>query len=261
MMDPVHSSSLTGHKMQLDGKIALVTGGSRGIGRAVAIRLAEAGAVAYINYHKDEGAALETCRLIAEKGGLGLISRFDVANLEQTQAAVGDIIRDNRRVDILVNNAGIAIDGFLMRVKESDWDLLIGTNLKGTFNCCHAVSRTMIRQKWGRIINVASVVAEAGNAGQAVYAASKAGILGLTKALARELASRSICVNAVSPGFIKTDMTASVAEQAQEKIREQIPMARLGTPEDVAGVVAFLASEEAGYITGQIIRVNGGLYM
>lgn len=238
-----------------------MTGGSRGIGRAVAIRLAETGAVTYINYHRDENAAQQTCSLIAEEGGVGRISRFDVADYERTQASIGDIIRENGRLDILVNNAGIAVDGLLVRMKESDWDRLIGTNLKGALNCCHAVSRVMIRQKWGRIINIASVVAEAGNAGQAAYAASKAGLLGLTKSLARELASRSICVNAVAPGFIKTDMTAALSVQAKEKILEQIPMSRLGTPEDVAGVVAFLASDEAGYITGQIIRVNGGLYM
>jgi 3-oxoacyl-[acyl-carrier protein] reductase len=247
--------------MRLDGKVALVTGGSRGIGRAVAIRLAEAGAVTYINYHRDESAAHQTCRLVTEAGGVGRICRFDVANLEHTRASIGDIIQDNSRLDILVNNAGITIDGLLVRMKESDWDQLIGTNLKGALNCCHCVSRMMIRQKSGRIINIASVVAEAGNAGQAAYSASKAGILGLTKSLARELAPRSICVNAVAPGLIKTDMTASLAVRAQEKILEQIPLARLGTPEDVAGVVAFLASEEAGYITGQIIRVNGGLYM
>lgn len=238
-----------------------MTGGSRGIGRAVAVKFALAGAFTYVNYIHNEAAARETLRLLREAGGAGEICRFDVAAAAEVRDGVGAIIRHEKRLDILVNNAGISQDGLLLRTKEADLDRLISTNLKGTFNCCQTVSRQMIRQRWGRIINITSVVAEAGNAGQSAYAASKAGILGLTKSLARELGSRNICVNAVSPGFIVTDMTAELAPGAQEKVREQIPLGRLGVPEDVAGVVVFLASEEAGYITGQVIRVNGGLYV
>ena len=247
--------------MKLDGKIALVTGGSRGIGRAIAIKLAEGGAYLYINYVRNEKAAAETLRIIREGNGAGELSCFDVSNFEATQETINCIVKEKGRVDILVNNAATATDSLIVRMKEKDWGNVIDTNLTGTFNCCRAVVRCMMKQRWGRIVNITSVVAEAGNAGQVNYAASKAGILGLTKSLAKELGSRNICVNAVSPGFIKTDMTSSVSDEARETVRNQIPLSRFGTPEDVAGVVAFLVSEEADYITGQVIRVNGGLYM
>jgi 3-oxoacyl-[acyl-carrier protein] reductase len=247
--------------MNLKGKAALVTGGSRGIGRAVSIRLAGEGAFVFVNYARNEEAARETLRLIGEAGGEGKIVRFDVADTKAATEAIAGLIQEKGRIDILVNNAGESRDGLLVRMKEQDWDRVIDTNLKGTFNCCRAVSYAMMKQRGGRIINVSSVVALSGNAGQANYSASKAGIIGLTKSLARELAPRGICVNAVAPGLIATDMTSAMTEEQREKVLEEIPLSRLGTPDDVAGVVLFLASGEAGYITGQVIGVNGGLYM
>ena len=247
--------------MKLEDKIALVTGGSRGIGRAIAIKLAESGAYVYINYVRNEEAATETLRIIRNGGGNGELSCFDVSDFKATQETISDIVKKKRRVDILVNNAAVSTEGLLVRVKKKDWNNVIDINLTGTFNCCQAVIRYMMKQRWGRIVNITSVVAETGNAGQVNYSASKAGILGLTKSLARELGSRNICVNAVAPGFVETDMNSSVPDKGREKIRNQIPLLRLGTPEDVAGVVVFLVSEEADYITGQVIRVNGGLYM
>jgi len=247
--------------MRLSGKIALITGGSRGIGRAVAVKLAEDGAFVYINYLRNESAALETLRMVKKVGGDGKINPFDVSNFEAIRASVRDMVREKGRVDILINNAGISLDGLMARMREEDFDCLINTNLKGVFNCCQAVTRYMMKQRWGRIVNITSVVAEAGNAGQVAYSASKAGIIGLSKSLARELGGRNICVNAVSPGFIETDMTAFLSDKERQKVRNQIPLTRLGTPGDVAGVCAFLVSEEASYITGQVIRVNGGLYM
>lgn len=245
----------------LDGKTALVTGGSRGIGRAIAVRLAEAGAWVCINFKQNEEAALETLHTIQEKGGNGEVKRFDITDGQAVHGAVEEMVQARGRLDILVNNAGVTLDALLMRLKETEWQRIIDTNLKGTFHCCQAATRPMIKQRWGRIINMTSVVAEGGNPGQTAYAASKAGVIGFTRSLARELGSRNICVNAVSPGFIETDMTISRSAEIRDKVREQIALGRLGSPEDVAGIVAFLASGEAGYITGQIIRVNGGLYM
>lgn len=245
----------------MQGKTALITGGSRGIGRAVALRLAGAGAYAVINYIRNDAAAEETLRLIRAAGGNGEICRFDVSAFYETQEAVNRIVVARGRLDILVNNAGTTADGLIVRVQEEDWDRLIDTNLKGVFNCCRAVIRQMMKQRWGRIINIASVVAEAGNAGQSAYSAAKAGVLGLTKSLARELAARNICVNAVSPGLIDTEMIASLSEKSLEEVLKQIPLGRTGRTEEVAAAVAFLASEEAGYITGQVLRVNGGLYI
>jgi 3-oxoacyl-[acyl-carrier protein] reductase len=247
--------------MNLKGKVALITGGSRGIGRAVSIRLAREGAFVFVNYARNEEAARETLRLIGEAGGEGQIVHFDVADTKAATEAIAGLIREKGRIDILVNNAGESRDGLLVRMKEQDWDRVIDTNLKGTFNGCRAVSYAMMKQRSGRIINVSSVVAQSGNAGQANYSASKAGIIGLTKSLARELAPRGIRVNAVAPGLIATDMTSAMTEEQREKVLEEIPLSRLGTPDDVAGVVLFLASDEAGYITGQVIGVNGGLYM
>ena len=242
-------------------KIILITGASRGIGRAVALRLARPGAFLYVNFNRNETAAQETLTGIRELGGAGEPCRFDVTDQQAVREAVQGIIAEKGQIDILINNAGIWRGGLIVRIKESLWDQVIDTDLKGTFNCCQAVARHMIRQRSGRIINVSSLIGEAGNAGDSVYAAAKAGILGLTKSLARELGGRNICVNAVAPGLIETDMTAHFPEGVKTDLERQIPLARLGTPEDVAGLVAFLASEEAAYITGQVIRVNGGLYM
>jgi 3-oxoacyl-[acyl-carrier protein] reductase len=247
--------------MGLEGKVALVTGASRGIGRAIAIRLGLQGAFVYINYAQNETAALETLRTIREGGFEGGICRFDVSDFKATQGAIKDIVKEKGRLDILVNNAGILGIGMVARMEEKDWDRVIDTNLKGAFNCCRAVSRYMMKQRSGRIVNVTSLIGEAGISGQVGYAASKAGMIGLTKSLARELGPRNICVNAVSPGLIETDMTAYLIEEHQKSSVHQIPLERFGKPKDVAGVVAFLVSEDAGYITGQVIRVNGGLYM
>ena len=247
--------------MRLKGKVALVTGGSRGIGRAVSVRLAGAGAFVIVNYARNEEAARETLRLIGRAGGDGKIARFDVSDDREATDAIAALIKEKGRIDILVNNAGESRDGLLVRMKDRDWDRVIDTNLKGAFHCCRAVAYTMMKQRGGRIVNVSSVVALSGNAGQANYSASKAGLVGLTKSLARELAPRAICVNAVAPGLIDTDMTSAMTEEQRETVLEGIPLSRLGTPDDVAGVVLFLASDEAGYITGQVIGVNGGLYM
>jgi 3-oxoacyl-[acyl-carrier protein] reductase len=245
----------------LAGRRALVTGASRGIGRAIAVKLAKQGAFTYINYAKNEKAARETLEIIEKVGGKGTLLQFDVKNADAAKDAITDIAKEKGSLDILVNNAGITLDGIFARTKEESWDDVIDTNLKGVFNCSRSAIRYMMKKRWGRIINMTSVVAEAGNAGQVCYSASKAGIIGLTKSLAREIGSRNICINAVAPGFIETDMTASIGEENREKLIDLIPLARLGTPDDVAGVVAFLASEKAGYITGQVIHVNGGLYM
>jgi 3-oxoacyl-[acyl-carrier protein] reductase len=247
--------------MQRETKIALITGSSRGIGRAVAIKLAEAGIFVYINYRRQQAAAAQILTEITSAGGAGALCPFDVADRVAVQRAIAEILQENGRLDILVNNAGVVKSGLIARTQEADWNNLVDTNLKGMFNCCQAVSRCMIKQRWGRIVNVTSVVAEAGNAGQVAYAATKAGILGLTKSLARELGSRNVCVNAVAPGLIETDMTAALTSQEKEQIRAQIPLGRAGTADEVAGVVAFLVSPAANYITGQVIRINGGLYM
>lgn len=245
----------------MEGKVALITGGSRGIGRAAALQFAKAGVYVYVNYPQDKDAAEQTLRIVKNGGGDGALCPFDVTDRSAVREAVETILKDRGHLDILVNNAGVTINGLIMRTRAADWARLIDINLNGAFNCCQAVSRPMIRQRGGRIINVTSVVAEAGNAGQTAYAASKAGILGLTKSLARELGAKNICVNAVSPGLIATDMTSLLTKSDKEKLRAQIPLRREGKPEDVAGAVFFLASPQADYITGQVIRINGGLYM
>lgn len=245
----------------LKGKIALVTGSSRGIGRAVALRLARGGAFTYVNYARNETAAGETLSLIHAEQGEGALCPFNVEDADAVREAVGRIVKEKSRIDILVNNAGIWMGGLALRIQETTWDRVMAVNLKGAFNCCQAVMRPMMKQRWGRIINMSSVIAEAGNAGDVVYGTAKAGILGLTKSLARELAARNICVNAVSPGFIETDMTARIPPDMKSEMHRMIPLERLGRPEDVAGAVAFLASDEAGYMTGQVLHVNGGLYM
>jgi 3-oxoacyl-[acyl-carrier protein] reductase len=247
--------------MSLEGQIALVTGASRGIGRAIALRLSRAGAYIVVNYHGNQAAAEESLGAIVAQGGQGELSRFDVSDENLLDTTVKNLVDRHKKIDILVNNAGVAIDNLLMRTKQVDWDQVIGTNLKGTVLCTKVVSRYMIRQRAGRIINLSSVVGQMGNAGQSLYAASKAGIIGFTKAIARELASRGVTVNAVAPGFIETDMTARLPEKLREEFLGSIPLGRFGSCDEVAEMVLFLAAPGAGYITGQVVGVNGGLYM
>ncbi len=242
-------------------RVALVTGASRGIGRACALALAEPQTRLYVNDVANLELAAETCDLAKAKGAQVEVLPFNVASFEEVSAAIDSIVKTSGRLDILVNNAGIARDNLMARLKEEDWDVVIDVNLKGPFNCMKAASRPMMKQRFGRIINISSVVAYMGNPGQANYAASKAGLVGLTKAAARELASRQITVNAVAPGFIATDMTANLPEKVQDQMLAQIPLNRFGAPEDVAAVVAFLASDAAAYITGEVIHINGGLIM
>jgi 3-oxoacyl-[acyl-carrier protein] reductase len=241
-------------------KIALVTGGSRGIGRAIALRLASEGCHVVVNYTKHEPAAREVAAAIEKSGGSASVSGFDVSDFDTVQKKVEEIIAEYGGIHILVNNAGITHDTLLMRMNKEDWDRVITTNLTGVFNCTKAVTRTMIKQRSGRIVNITSVVGEMGNSGQTNYAASKAGIIGFTKAAAREMAPRSVTVNAISPGFIETDITNELPEEIRKQYIDKIPMGRFGRPEDIAGVVAFLTSDEASYITGEVIRVNGGIY-
>jgi 3-oxoacyl-[acyl-carrier protein] reductase len=247
--------------MSLQGQIALVTGASRGIGKAIALALGRAGAYVVINYKDNQSAAEETLRALQAAGGQGEFSQFNIAEESQVEAAVKKIVDAHKKIDILVNNAGIAIDNLLMRTTSADWDQVIGTNLKGTVLCSKIVSRHMIRQRGGRIINLSSVVGQTGNAGQSLYAAAKAGILGFTKALAREVASRGVTVNAVAPGFIDTDMTARLPDKLRQEFLHSIPLGRYGTCEEVADMVLFLAGPGSSYITGQVFNVNGGLYM
>ena len=244
----------------LKGKVALITGGSRGIGKSISKRLASQGATVVINYIQNETAAENTKKEIEESGGQVFTSKFDVADFDAVHEEVDKIIEKLGGLHILINNAGITKDTLLMRMKEEDWDNVISINLKGVFNCTKAVTRNMFKQREGRIVNLTSVVGEMGNAGQTNYAASKAGIIGFTKACAREMASRGITVNAVSPGFIKTDITDELTEELKKDYISRIPLNRFGTPEDIAGAVAFLVSDDAAYITGEVFRVNGGIY-
>ena len=248
--------------MSLSGQIALVTGGSRGIGRATVLTLGRLGAHVVINYRNNQAAAEETlAALTADGQGRGELCRFDIADENQIEAAIKIIVDRHHKIDILVNNAGVTADNLLIRMKPGDWDQVVGINLKGTILCTKAVTRVMLRQRYGRIIHLSSVVGQTGNAGQSIYAATKAGILGFTKAVAREVASRGITVNAVAPGFIETEMTAQLPAKLQEEFLRSIPLGRFGTCEDVAESIAFLAGPAAGYITGQVISVNGGVYM
>ena len=246
---------------QLNGQVALVTGASRGIGRAIAERLARAGALVAINYLQRQDAAEETLASIRVSGGQAELCRFDVANGTDVTAALQNIVDRHGKIDILVNNAGLALDNLLLRLKEEEWERIMQVNLKGVFLCTKAAARFMVRQRSGRIINLTSVVAQTGNAGQAAYSAAKAGVIGFTKTMAKELASRAITVNAVAPGFIETDMTGSLPEQVKTGYLSLIPAGRWGTAAEVAEVVNFLASPLAGYITGQVINVNGGMYV
>lgn len=244
-----------------EGQVALVTGGSRGIGRACCVALARRGARIALTYAGNEAAAAETAKLVGEAGSEAKLFRFDVADQAAAQKAVEELVGAWGRVDVLVNNAGMAVDGLLLRLREDELDRQIAVNLKGAFYMAKACARPMMKQRQGAIVNLSSVVGEMGNAGQAVYAATKAALLGFTKSLARELASRNIRVNAVAPGFIDTDMTGVIPEEARKKMLEMIPLARLGGAEEVANAVAFLASKDAAYVTGETLRVNGGMYM
>ena len=250
-----------GLEMGIEGRVALISGASRGIGRAVALELAAEKAKVIINYKSSEEKAKGVKKEIEAMGGDAELLRFDISSPEEVKAALKDLIGKTGRLDILINNAGLTRDNILAIMKESEWDDVLDTNLKGAFLLTKAAIRPMIKARWGRIVNITSVAGQYGNPGQANYSASKAGIIGFTRSVARELAERNITVNAVSPGLIDTEMSDALPDKAKEAIISQIPMGRIGTPKDVAQTVSFLVSEYAGYITGQVIGVNGGLYM
>jgi len=245
----------------LKGQVALVTGASRGIGRAIALSLAEAGADVVVNFAGNEAAANEVVAAIEGMGRKAMKIRANVAVMAEAEEMIKQSLESFGKIDILVNNAGITRDNLIMRMKEEEFDEVIQTNLKGVFNCVKAITRPMMKQRYGRIINISSVVGVLGNPGQVNYVAAKAGVIGLTKAAARELAARNITVNAVAPGFIETDMTDKLPEDIKAQMLGQIPLAKLGKPEEVAKVVRFLASEDSSYMTGQTIHVDGGMYM
>ncbi|WP_258361080.1 3-oxoacyl-[acyl-carrier-protein] reductase [Moorella sulfitireducens (nom. illeg.)] len=245
--------------MELQDQVAIVTGASRGIGRATALRLAGAGARVVVNYAHQAGAAEEVVAAIEDGGGRAIAVPADVGDYQGAKKLIQTTIENFGRVDILVNNAGISRDNLIARLKPEDWDAVLRTNLTGVFNCCQAALKPMLRQRYGRIINLTSVVGLRGNAGQVNYAAAKAGVIGFTRALAKEVASRGILVNAVAPGFVTTDMTAALNETAREEFYRHIPLGRPGEPEEIAEVIFFLASPGARYITGQVLVVDGGL--
>lgn len=247
--------------MDLTGKIALVTGASRGIGRQIAVTLAGYGATVVVNYNGSQAKAEEVVKEIEANGGHAEAVQCNVAEFDKAKELIDGVVKTHGRLDILVNNAGITKDNLIMKMSEEDFDAVISTNLKGAFNCVKHVARQMLKQKSGRIINISSVSGVMGNAGQANYCASKAGIIGLTKSVARELGSRGITSNAVAPGFIETEMTDVLPEDVKKAMGEQIPLKRFGKTKDIAETVAFLASDNAGYITGQVIQVDGGMAM
>ncbi len=248
-------------------RTVVVTGASRGIGRAICLSMAEPGTEIYFNYYapgddaNEAAAATETEKLIREKGGTAAGSSVNVASEQDVNLFFKSILDKTGKIDILVNNAGITRDGLLVRMKAKDWEAVLDVNLKGAFLCTKAAAKAMMKNRYGRIINIASVVGVTGNPGQANYAASKAGLIGLTKSTAKELASRGITVNAVAPGFIETDMTAALSSKAREAMLSQVPLGRAGQPEDIAEIAAFLASDKASYITGQVIHISGGMYI
>lgn len=246
---------------QLDGRVAVVTGSSRGIGRAIAEDLASRGAKVVINYNSSSDAAEAVVQQIKDNGGEAIAVQANVADFEQAQALIKAATEEFGQIDILVNNAGITRDNIIARLKEDDWDAVIGTNLKSAWNCCKHATRPMMRKRYGRIINITSVSGVAGQIGQSNYSASKAGMIGLTKSLAREVATRNITVNAVAPGFIETEMTSDLDEAVTEYVLTNTPMQRMGSVADVANAVAFFASEEANFVTGQVLLVDGGLVM
>ena len=247
--------------MLLDGKTALVTGASRGIGRAIALCLAAEGARVAINYAGNVKAAEEVKASVEAAGGTAILCQADIADSAAVEAMIADVVKEFGAIDILVNNAGITRDTLLMRMKDEDFAKVLDTNLKGVFYCTKAVSKLMMKKRAGRIVNMASVIGLVGNAGQANYAAAKAGVIGFSKSVAKELASRGITVNVVAPGFIGTDMTADLPETVKEKALADIPLGKMGEPEDVANAVLFLASDQASYITGQVVNVDGGMVM
>jgi len=242
-------------------RVALVTGAARGIGRAIALALAQPGLSLYLNDVVIGEEAGKTRKEVEDRGASARLLEFNVADQAAVQQGIDKIIQESGRLDILVNNAGITRDNLVVRMKESEWDQVLEVNLKGAYNCIRAAAKPMIKQRYGRIINISSVVGVMGNAGQANYVASKAGLIGLTKAVARELASRNITVNAVAPGFIETEMTASLPEKVRAEMQAQIPLNRFGAPAEVAQAVVFLAGDAAAYITGQVLQVNGGMLM
>jgi 3-oxoacyl-[acyl-carrier protein] reductase len=246
---------------RLAGQVALVTGGSRGIGRAIACRLAQAGASVVITYAQQAAQAEETLERIRREGGTASAEQFDVGDPEATRAAMDRIVDREKRLDILVNNAGVAVDGLVVRLREEDWERALRVNLTGVFHCTRAALRTMMRARYGRIVNLTSVVAAMGNTGQAAYAAAKAGVIGFTRSMAREVSSRGITVNAVAPGFIETDMTGGLDEAQRGFYASVIPAGRMGRPEEIASAIEYLASPDAAYVTGHVLHVNGGLYM
>ena len=245
----------------LEGQIAVVTGGSRGIGKSISLALADSGAHVVVNYARGADAANEVVKEIAAKGGTAEAAGFDVGNAESVDAAIKKVLADHGKIDIVVNNAGITSDSLLVRSKVEDWQRTIDVNLSGCFYLARAVGKAMMKARYGRIINISSVIGQTGNAGQAAYSASKAGVFGLTKSLARELAARGVTVNAIAPGYIETDMTDVLDEKVKEEIIKSVPLGRIGTSEDIAKCVEFLSDPKTSYITGQILAVNGGMYM